>query len=107
MYLTLYKAAKDGKIHYYILHDRQASIITPYALTVVWRSGQGRGRERFYPFERLSEMDVMVRRLLKKKMRECYSLLYSFSRDARWTEAATEAVNEATEEQRGSRRKKA
>lgn len=81
MYLTLYKTAKDGKIHYYILHDRQASIITPYALTVVWRSGQGKGRERFYPFEKLSEMDLMVRHLLKKKLKDGYSLLYSFSRD--------------------------
>lgn len=108
MYLTLYKAGKDGKILYYVLHDRQASLTAPYALTVSWRAGEGKSRERFYPFEKLPEMDLMVRRLLAKRLKDGYSLLYSFSRDARWTKAADEAASEAASaEAKASRRKKA
>jgi hypothetical protein len=104
MYLTLSKSGKNGKILYYVLHDRQASLSTPYALTVAWYTGTSKGQERFYPFEKPAEMDLMVRRLLARRMKDGYALLYSFSRDARWTKAADEA---ASAEAKATRRKKA
>jgi len=108
MYLTLSKSGKNGKILYYVLHDRQASLSTPYALTVSWYSGAGKGQECFYPFEKAAEMDLMVRHLLARRMKDGYSLIYSFSRDARWTKAAEEAASEAASaEQKSTRRKKA
>jgi hypothetical protein len=108
MYLTLSKSGKNGKILYYVLHDRQASLSTPYALTVSWYSGTGKGQERFYPFAKPTEMDLMVRRLLARRMKDGYSLIYSFSRDARWTRAAEEVASEAASaEAKSTRRKKA
>ncbi len=86
MIVTLFKTGKDGKLLYYTVHDRQASLISPYALTLSWRVGNGRERSRFYPFDSLAEMDKMIRAVLQKRFKDGYRLLYSFSRDARWSE---------------------
>lgn len=86
MIVTLMKHGKDGRLLYYTIHDRQQSLTSPYALTTLFRSGGGREREKHYDFENLAAMDAMIRSLLSRRIRDGYRLLYSWSRDANWTE---------------------
>lgn len=88
MIVTLYKTGKDGRLLYYTVHDRQASLTSPYALTLAWRTGNGREREKLHPFESLAEMDKMIKSVLAKRFKAGYRLLYSWSRDARWSDGA-------------------
>ncbi|MBL8965611.1 MAG: hypothetical protein JNG85_01310 [Spirochaetaceae bacterium] len=91
MIVTLYKTGKDGRILYYTVHDRQAGLTSPYALTLAWRTGNGRERERLHLFESLAEMDKMIKTTLAKRFKDGYRLLYSWSRDARWSDGAETA----------------
>lgn len=86
MIVTLYKTGKDGRTLYYTVHDRQQTLISPYALTTAWRSGNGKEREKLYYFDSLDEMDALIRSVLAKRIKDGYRLLYSWSRDARWSE---------------------
>jgi hypothetical protein len=81
MIITLFKTAANGSILYYTLHDRQALLTAPYALTVAWRSGNGREREKIYGFETLGEMDRKLRSMFGLKIKAGYKLLYSFMRE--------------------------
>lgn len=85
MIVTLYRNGDDGKTRYYTVHDRQQVLTSPWALTAAWRSGNGREREKLYTFETLAAMDAMIRRLLSRRIGAGYRLLYSWSRDARWS----------------------
>ena len=64
MIITLYKAGKDGKTHYYTVHDRQPVLDSPYALCASWRVGLGKERERLHRFQTLLERDKTIRRLI-------------------------------------------
>jgi hypothetical protein len=86
MIVTLFKTSSNGVLLYYTVHDRQAGLSQPYTLTVAWSRGSGRGREKFYVFDSLAEKDRLIRALLAKRTKAGYRLLYSFSRDASWTE---------------------
>jgi hypothetical protein len=85
MIVTLIKDGKDGRILYYTVHDRQQSLTSPWSLTSAFRTGNGREREKHHDFQTLAEMDSMIRSLLSKRIRAGYRLLYSWSRDARWS----------------------
>lgn len=86
MIVTLFKAGKAGRTLYYTVHDRQQSLTSPYALTAAWRSGNGKEREKLYCFDSLGEMDTMIRTILARRIKDGYRLLYSWSRDARWSD---------------------
>lgn len=86
MIVTLFKTGSKGSLLYYTIHDRQGGLAQPYTLTVTWSRGASRGRERFYLFDSLEEKDKMIRSLLARRTKAGYRLLYSFSRDAGWTE---------------------
>lgn len=96
MIVTLFKTADNGSLLYYSIHDRQSGLSHPYSLTVTWSRGAGRGREKFYLFDNLEEKDRMIRTLLAKRTRDGYRLLYSFSRDSVWKEAAEKAADEVS-----------
>lgn len=81
MIITLYKAGSGGTILYYTMHDRQPLLTSPFALTLAWRRGDGREREKIVGFDTMSEMDEAIRRAFKDKVRSGYSLLYSFMRE--------------------------
>jgi hypothetical protein len=81
MILTMFRTDPDGVIRYYSLHDRQPLLTAPYALTIAWRTGEGREREKVYGFETLAEMDKKIRELFGRRARKGYRLLYSFMRD--------------------------
>ncbi|MGO8695337.1 MAG: hypothetical protein ACLQMF_16875 [Rectinemataceae bacterium] len=80
MIITLIKTAKDGRLHYYTVHDRQPALDAPFALCSAWRIGMGRERERLYRFQSVTERDRMIRTLVSRRIRDGYRLLYSFSR---------------------------
>ena len=80
MIITLYKAGKDGKTHYYTVHDRQPVLDSPYALCASWRIGIGKERERLHRFQTLLERDRMIRYLISIRVRDGYKILYTFTR---------------------------
>ncbi len=80
MIVTLYRTAVDGRTQYYTIHDRQQLLDTPYALCASWRIGMGRERERTHRCETLGERDRLIRDLIRKRTRDGYKILYTFSR---------------------------
>jgi hypothetical protein len=80
MIITLYKAGADGRTFYYTIHDRQQLLDAPFALCAAFRVGMGAERERLHRFESLAERDRLIRSLIKKRLRDGYRLLYTFSR---------------------------
>ena len=80
MIITLYKVGKDGKTHYYTVHDRQPVLDAPYAICASWRVGLGKERERLHRFDTLFERDKMIRRLIAQRVKDDYKILYAFSR---------------------------
>jgi hypothetical protein len=80
MIITLYKVGKDGKTHYYTVHDRQQVLDAPYALCSSWRVGLGKERERLQRFQTLLDRDRMIRRLIAMRIRDGYKILYTFTR---------------------------
>jgi hypothetical protein len=81
MIMTLYRTGQNGIIYYYSLHDRQPLLTARYALTVAWRTGNGKEREKIYGFDTLADMDRKIRELFGRRMQKGYKLLYSFIRD--------------------------
>lgn len=81
MILTMFRTDPDGVIRYYSLHDRQPLLTARYALTIAWRTGEGREREKVYGFDTVAEMDRKIRELFGRRIKKGYRLLYSFMRD--------------------------
>ena len=77
----MFRTDPDGTIRYYSLHDRQPLLTARYALTIAWRTGEGREREKVYGFDTLAEMDKKIRELFGRRVKKGYKLLYSFMRD--------------------------
>lgn len=80
MIITLYKAGADGKMLYYTIHDRQQVLDAPFALSADFRVGLGRERERLHRFDTLADRDRMIRKLIARRLKDGYRLLYTFSR---------------------------
>jgi hypothetical protein len=81
MIITMFRTDPDGIIRYYSLHDRQPLLTARYALTIAWRTGEGKEREKVYGFDTLAEMDRKIRELFGRRVKNGYRLLYSFMRD--------------------------
>jgi len=101
MIITLYRPGSDGQNRYYSLHDRQPLLTARYALTVAWRTGNGREREKIYGFETLAQMDKKIRELFGRRIRAGYKLLYSFARER--PESLTSDEVQALAKRAGSR----
>jgi hypothetical protein len=80
MIITLYKVGKNGKIHYYTVHDRQPVLDSPYAICASWRLGLGKEREKLHRFGTLLDRDKMIRRLISRRVKDGYKILYTFTR---------------------------
>jgi hypothetical protein len=80
MIITLYKAGKDGRTHYYTVHDRQPLLDSPYSLCASWRVGLGKEREKLHRFASLLDRDKMIRRLIAQRVKDGYRILYTFTR---------------------------
>ncbi len=81
MIITLFRPGSDGSIRYYTIHDRQPLLTARCALTVAWRTGEGREREKIYGFDNIGELDTKIRQIFKRKIRDGYTLLYSYIRE--------------------------
>jgi len=81
MIIALYRPGADGSIRHYTIHDRQPLLTARYSLTVAWRTGEGREREKIYGFDTAAARDAKIRQVFKRKVRDGYALLYSFERE--------------------------
>ncbi|HOZ71720.1 MAG TPA: hypothetical protein PLQ29_06150 [Spirochaetales bacterium] len=81
MIITLYRPSAEGPIRYYTIHDRQPLLTARYSLTIAWRTGEGREREKVYGFDTLADKDKKIKQVFARKTRDGYSLLYSFIRE--------------------------
>lgn len=81
MIITLYKPGARGSLRYYTIHDRQPLLTARYALTIAWRVGNGRETEKIYGFDTRAQMDKKLRDVFRHKIRDGYTLLYSFVRE--------------------------
>ncbi|MDX9898576.1 MAG: hypothetical protein RBT62_06630 [Spirochaetia bacterium] len=93
MIITLYKPGSNGSIRYYTIHDRQPLLTARYALTIAWRSGEGRECDKVYGFDTVSEMDKKIKQIFRKKLKDGYTLLYSYTRSG--TPVETSALEAA------------
>lgn len=82
-------------MRYYSLHDRQPLLTSRYALTVAWRAGEGCERDKIYGFDTLARMDQKIRQIFKRKIKDGYTLLYSYIRERPSIEAAVEELSKA------------
>jgi hypothetical protein len=80
MIITLYKVGPDEKTYYYTVHDRQPVLDAPYAICASWRIGLGKEREKLHRFESLADRDKLIRRLISRRVKDGYKILYTFSR---------------------------
>jgi len=81
MIITLYRPGADGRTLYYTIHDRQPVLDAPFALCASYRVGLGRERERLHRFDTLRERDAAIRRLIARRLRDGYRILYTFARN--------------------------
>jgi len=95
MIITLYRPSAEGPIRYYSIHDRQPLLTARYSLTVAWRTGEGREREKIYGFDTLADKDKKIKQVFARKTRDGYSLLYSFIREVGASPAASAAPDAA------------
>jgi predicted DNA-binding WGR domain protein len=80
MMITFYKASSRGHF-YYSVHDRQGNLFTPYSFTVVWGRGSSSGTEKVYSFASQEAMDKRLQALVRQKVDQGYTLLYSYIRE--------------------------
>ncbi len=77
--ITLYRRGDDGELSYYIIHDNQLTLVPEWSFTTAWTSARSRWSERQKRYGSAREMDEAIRRLVKRRLRMGYSLLYAFS----------------------------
>jgi predicted DNA-binding WGR domain protein len=80
MMIVMFKKDSKNRLHYYTMHDRQLNLLAQYALTAVWSTDEGEGREKVRYFESRLKMDRKVRELFGAKARKGYRILYRFDR---------------------------
>jgi len=78
--ITLHKVGADGRHHFYTVHDRQSALVAPHALCASWRVGSGKERERLHCLETPADKDALTRRLVAARLKDGYTVLYSFLR---------------------------
>ena len=80
MMINLYRIDPQGATHYYSLHDRQGHLFSPHCFTVSWGRNLSLSREKTYQYDSQKDMDDGIRKLVLKKFRAGYRVLYSYLR---------------------------
>lgn len=80
MLITLFRIDKSNRYHYFMIHDRQASLFEPYTLTTSYMINHGKARDRHFTFENRADMDKKTAELFKSKIKAGYKYLYGFDR---------------------------
>ena len=81
MMITLYKTDRQGHVHYYSIHDRQAHLFSSHTITINWGRALSAGREKIYVLETREEMDHKLQELIQQRVDSGYRVLYSFFRN--------------------------
>ena len=98
--IVTFVRAKGNRRHYYTMHDYQTGLFGTYTLTIIWGPYIETGRRKAYSFETRREMDRKLRELVSRRFSQGYSLLYSYSRSAKYRKlfhAESHAKNELRE----------
>ncbi len=82
--IVTFVRTNGNRRYYYTLHDYQTGLFGTYTLTVIWGPYIETGRRKVYTFETRTEMDRKLRRLVRRRFTLGYSLLYSYSRSAKY-----------------------
>lgn len=80
MMLSLYKTGRGGRLMIISVHDRQRSLLSPFALTVTRSLGGVDGADRLELFESQEEMQSWMGAFVKAKAKLGYRELYRYSR---------------------------
>jgi len=84
MTITLRRTSPKGSQYYYTIHDRQAGLFQAYTLITVWGPKPENGREKIYGFDSRREKDAALRKMIAKRIRDGYTVFYSYSRSGRY-----------------------
>ncbi len=76
--VTLYKLDARNRARYVTIHTRQPSLFGDHIVTVRHGMVSGTGTDRNYTYESREEMDRALRRLLKRKARQGYRVIYRY-----------------------------
>ncbi len=80
MYITLRKTDARGAQYYYTIHDRQPGLFQAHSLIAVWGPNPDSGRRKVYSFDTRDEKDEALRRLIRRRIGDGYTVLYSYAR---------------------------
>jgi hypothetical protein len=86
MMITLVKITPPKKVYYYHIHDWQGDLFSPYALSVSWGLDLRKSRRREYVFDTRKEMDLFLRKLISKRLKSGYKVLYTYFREDKYKE---------------------
>jgi hypothetical protein len=87
--ITLYKQVAPERISYYSISDQQLSLLNEYGFTVSYTVGKaGTWHQRRHVQSTIGEMDAAIRRLIARKLKDGYSVLYTFGQFKRTGQSA-------------------
>jgi hypothetical protein len=88
--ITLYQRVGPDHIRYYSINDQQLSLLSDFTFSVSYTVGKsGAWRERQDSFKTAGEMDAAIRKLIRRKLKEGYAVLYTFGKFKRSGQMAT------------------
>ena len=85
MMITFYKRRKSGILYYYAIHDRQGTLFPVHSFTTVWGKELSTGREKHYSFTNRRLMEINLVKVINKRIKDGYRVLYKYSRENRYT----------------------
>jgi len=93
--LSMYKTARNGLLILLTVHDRQRSLLAPFALSSSRSVGSVDGKERLELFDSEEEMDRWVASFIHAKERLGYKILYQYDRREAYCRPSSLSVSEA------------
>ena len=84
MMVTLYRREHDGSTHYVTITDRQGNLFGYPTLTVTAGRDFFLTNERHFTYENDGEMQNALRRMIDRRLRKGFDVLYSYFREERY-----------------------
>lgn len=89
MMVTLYRREKDGSTRYVTITDRQGNLFGYRTLTVTTGNDFFLTREQHFTYDNEAEMQTALRRMIDRRLRRRYSVLYSYFGEGTYAEVRT------------------
>ncbi len=83
--VTLYRPQPDGSTRYLTFTDRQGNLFGYLTLTVTEGRDFFLTRERHHTYDSEGELQQALRKMIDRRLRRGYSVLYSWFGDSRYT----------------------